>query len=161
MKMNNNYIASGVSSILKSDNLVSNDYKPDSNLNLNQTEVITRGTSDTGNTKEVWFYDLRTNMPSFGKTNPLSIKHFAAFEKAFKAENRHTVNDERFNVFTREQIVEKNNSLDLGLIRDDSTLDYDNLPDPIESGEKVIIQLKEAIDLMQSVVDELKSLENG
>ena len=126
-----------------------------------KTNVLffTRGTYDTGNTKEVWFYDLRTNMPSFGKTNPLSIKHFADFEKAFEAENRHAVNDERFNVFTREQIAEKNNSLDLGLIRDDSTLDYDNLPDPIESGEEVIAQLKEAIDLMQSVVDELKSLE--
>ena len=121
--------------------------------------IFTRGTYDTGNTKEVWFYDLRTNMPSFGKTNPLSIKHFADFEKAFEAENRHTVNDERFNVFTREQIAEKNNNLDLGLIRDDSTLDYDNLPNPIESGEEVISQLKEAIDLMQSVVDELKSLE--
>ena len=34
-------------------------------------------------------------------------------------------------------------------------LDYDNLPDPIKS----IAQLKEAIDLMQSVFDELKSLE--
>ena len=90
----------------------------------------------------------------------MSVKHFVDFEKAFEAENRHTVNDERFNVFTREQITEKNNSLDLGLIRDDSTLDYDNLPDPIESGEEVIAQLKEAIDLMQSVVDELKSLEN-
>lgn len=38
-----------------------------------KTNVLffTRGKSDKGNTKEVWFYDLRTNMPSFGKTTPL------------------------------------------------------------------------------------------
>ena len=30
-----------------------------------------RGRTDHNNTEEVWFYDLRTNMPSFGKTNPL------------------------------------------------------------------------------------------
>lgn len=34
-----------------------------------KTNVLffTRGTTDKDNTKEVWFYDLRTNMPSFGK----------------------------------------------------------------------------------------------
>lgn len=38
-----------------------------------KTNVLffTRGKTDKDNTKEVWFYDLRTNMPSFGKTNPL------------------------------------------------------------------------------------------
>ena len=46
---------------------------------------ITRGTTDKDNTKEVWFYDLRTNMPSFGKTNPLKQEHFADFMKAYEA----------------------------------------------------------------------------
>ena len=73
-------------------------------------------------------------MPSFGKTNPLKIEHFAGFEAAFEAAGRHAIRDERWSVFTREQIVEKGNSLDLGLIRDDSVVDYADLPDPIESG---------------------------
>ena len=60
---------------------------------------------------------------------------------------------------TREQIAEKGNSLDLGLIRDDSIVDYEDLPDPIESGEEAIAQLEEAVDLLQSVVNELKSLQ--
>ena len=45
------------------------------------------------------------------------------------------------------------------LYRDDSIVDYDDLPDPIESGEEAIAQLEEAIDLLQSVVNELKSLQ--
>ena len=118
-----------------------------------------RGTTEKNNTKEVWFYDLRTNMQTFGKTKTLKEEHFEDFIKAYIAEDRTKVPDERFTCFTREQIKEKNNSLDLGLIRDDSILDYDDLQDPIESGEEVIAKLEEAVDLIQSVVKELRSLE--
>lgn len=129
-----------------------------------KTNVLffTRGTSDHNNTSEVWFYDLRTNMPSFGKTNPLKAEHFDDFKKAYTAGDRYAIKDERWSVYTFDQISEKgkNHSLDLGLIRDDSVLDYNDLPDPIESGEECIAQLEEAVDLLQSVVKELKSLES-
>lgn len=129
-----------------------------------KTNVLffTRGTTDKDNTKEVWFYDLRTNMPSFGKTNPLKPEHFDGFKAAYTAEDRHSISDERWSCYTYEQIAEegKAHSLDLGLIRDDSVLDYDDLPDPIESGEECIAQLEEAVDLLMSVVKELKSLES-
>ena len=126
-----------------------------------KTNVLffTRGKTDKDNTKEVWFYDLRTNMPSFGKTNPLKKEHFTDFEKAYEASDRHAIKDERWSVFPREEIAEKGNSLDLGLIKDDSIVDYDDLPDPIESGEEAIAMLSEAMDLLQSVVNELKSLQ--
>ena len=125
-----------------------------------KTNVLffTRGTTDKDNTREVWFYDLRTNMPSFGKTNPLKYDHFKDFITAYTADDRHSVEDERWNVFTREELV---GSLDKGLIRDDSVLDYDDLPDPITSGEECIAQLEEAVDLLMSVVKELKSLESS
>lgn len=125
-----------------------------------KTNVLffTRGKADKGNTQEVWFYDLRTNIPSFGKTSPLKMEHFADFEAAFESADRRVVQDERWSVYTREQIAQKENSLDLGLIRDDSVVDYDDLPDPIESGEEAIAQLEEAVDLLQSVVNELKAL---
>lgn len=126
-----------------------------------KTNVLffTRGQTDKGNTKEVWFYDLRTNMPSFGKTTPLKTEHFADFEKAYEAEDRRAVQDERWSVFTREQIAEKGNSLDLGLIRDDSVLDYNDLPDPADSAEEAAANLEEVVDLLMSVVKELRALE--
>lgn len=125
-----------------------------------KTNVLffTRGTTDKDNTNEVWFYDLRTNMPSFGKTNPLKYEHFNDFITAYTSEDRHAVQDARWNVFTREKL---GNTLDKGLVRDDSILDYDDLPDPIESGEECIAQLEEALDLLMSVVKELKSLESS
>lgn len=126
-----------------------------------KTNVLffTRGRTDKGNTKEVWFYDLRTNMPSFGKTTPLKPEHFDDFVAAYTAEDRRAVTDERWSVFTREQIEAKGNSLDLGLIRDDSVLDYNELPDPIESAEEAVANLEEAVDLLMSVVKELKALQ--
>ena len=128
-----------------------------------KTNVLffTRATNDQGNTKEVWFYDLRTNMPSFGKTNPLKKEDFDGFIKAYTAKDRHSVVDERWSCFTTEQIGAegKNHSLDLGLIRDDSVLDYNDLPNPLESVEECIGKLEEAVDILQSVAKELKSLE--
>lgn len=126
-----------------------------------KTNVLffTRGQSEKDNTNEVWFYDLRTNMPSFGKTSPLTEAHFDGFIAAYTADDRSAVSDERFSCFSRAQIKDKNDSLDLGLIRDDSIIDYEDMPDPIESGEEVVAKLEEAVDLIQSVLKELRSLE--
>ena len=124
-----------------------------------KTNVLffTRGTSDQGNTKEVWFYDLRTNMPSFGKTHPLKREDFAGFIKAYEAADRHSVEDERWHSYTREEIAAKDDSLDLGLIKDDSIIDYEDLPDPVESAESAIASLREAAKLLQEVADELRA----
>ena len=126
-----------------------------------KTNVLffTRGKTDENNTKEVWFYDLRTNMPSFGKTNQLKKEHFADFIKAYEASDRTKIKEERWNCFTRDQIAAKGNSLDLGLIRDESILDYEDLPDPIESAQNCIDQLEMAADLIKDVVRELKKTE--
>ena len=126
-----------------------------------KTNVLffTRGTSDKGNTKEVWFYDLRTNMPSFGKTTPLKKEHFADFEKAYEAEDRHAVQDKRWSVFTRKEIEEKGNIFDCGLIEDNSVIKYEDLPNPADSAEEAAASLEEAVDLLMSVVKELRALE--
>lgn len=127
-----------------------------------KTNVLffTRGTEDKGNTKDIWFYDLRTNMKNFNKGNALKESHFDEFVKAYTAEDREAVQDERWNKFTREQIREKNDNLDLGLIKDDSILDYEDLPDPIESAEEAVSKLEEATDLLMSVIKELRALES-
>ena len=123
-----------------------------------KTNVLffTRGTTEKGNTKEVVFYDLRTNQEGFGKTRPLRKSDFEEFIAGYNDPDKRK--GERWSKFTREEIEKHEDSLDLGLIRDDSIKDYDELPDPIESGEEAIAQLEEAVDLLQSVVNELKAL---
>lgn len=124
-----------------------------------------RGKTDKGNTKEVWYYDLRTNMRSFGKTSPLRREDFTGFEAAYAAEDRSAVQDERWHVFFRDEIRKRDNdgnetnSLDIGLIRDDSMVDYDDLPDPIESAEEAVNKLQDAIGLLNEIITSLKSYE--
>ncbi|QQD80975.1 N-6 DNA methylase [Bacillus siamensis] len=126
-----------------------------------KTNVLffTRGTTDQDNTKDVWVYDLRTNMSSFGKRNQLTMAHFENFMKAYVAEDRSKIEDERWNVFTREDIAKKDDSLDIGLIADESLSSYDNLPDPIASAEEAIVKLQQAMDLLSEVVEELRAVE--
>ena len=124
-----------------------------------KTNVLffSRGKTEKGNTTEVTFYDLRTNMDSFGKTRTLRHEDFAEFIEGYNDPSKRT--GERWSKFTREEIeTTYGDSLDLGLIKDDSIIDADELPDPIESGEEAIAQLEEAVDLLKSVVRELKAL---
>ena len=77
-----------------------------------KTNVLffTRGETDKGNTKAVWVYDLRANMPPFGKRT-MTRAHFAEFEKAFgddpsaarPAQRIDTGEAGRFRRFTRDR----------------------------------------------------------
>lgn len=102
---------------------------------------------------------MRTNMVNFGKRTPFTEKYFEGFIAAYNAENRLLVKDERFSMFTRESIASKGDNLDIGLISDDSLSSYDNLPAPIESAEEAIEKLKQAISLLNEVVDDLRAIE--
>ena len=123
-----------------------------------KTNVLffTKGKTDQDNTKDIWVYDLRTNITSFGKRNQLTMAHFEDFMKAYVSKDRVQIEDERWNMFSREEIAKKNDNLDVGLIADDSLSLYENLPDPIESAEITISKLQQAIHLLDEVVKELE-----
>ncbi len=118
---------------------------------------FTRGSTDLGNTKEVWVYDLRTDMPSFGKRNPLTLAHFRNFIKAYLAPDRSKVVDKRWNRYARAEITEQGDRLDLGLIsgkalviKSGSTL--------TQMAREVMEKLQRASTLFQEVVKELRRL---
>lgn len=115
-----------------------------------------RGNTEKGNTKEVFFYDLRTNMPSLGKTHPLTESHFKEFEDTFNATKKEKLKLERWNIFTRDEIRKKGDSLDLGLIKDDSVISQEDLPNPVESADEAIAKLEQASDLLAMVIKELQ-----
>ena len=56
-----------------------------------------------------------------------------------------------------DEIIKKDYSLDLGLIKDESLLDIEALPNPILNTNETIEKLEEAIDLLKLVVNELKN----
>lgn len=85
-----------------------------------RTNVLffTRGVSDdSNNTKEVWIYDLRSDIPRFGKRTPLERSHFKQFERAYGAkpdgtsQRKGKADESRFRCFTREDIRGRGNNL--------------------------------------------------
>lgn len=131
-----------------------------------KTNVLffTRGQTDDGNTKQVWVYDLRANMPAFGKRTPLTHAHFAEFEKCYgkKADGTSKRTDQgeegRFRCFTREQIAKGADSLDLKWLKDEESGNHEELPEP----EEIAALIRERLQTAMEEMDALTSiLENG
>ncbi len=128
-----------------------------------KTNVLffTRGEKDKGNTKVVWFFDMRTNTPSFGKRTPLTRGHFVEFEKAFgddpygKSKRRDGGDAGRFRKFTREEITKRGDNLDVAWLKDDSVTDHADLPEPDEIVAEIVSQLRIAQEEMQAIQEEL------
>ena len=124
-----------------------------------KTNVLffTRGKKDKGNTKKVWVYDMRTNMPSFGKRNPLTLDHFKAFIAAFgkspygRSKRKDQGETGRFRCFTREQITKRNDSLDISWLQDDSVRNGNDLGEPADIAEEILAQLDLATKEMQEL----------
>lgn len=125
---------------------------------------------DTGNTKNVWIYDMRANMPSFGKRTQFIASYFDDFIQCFgkdkdgespREELPPTTNDDgkeiepRWKCFTREQITERGDSLDISWIKDDDVVDAADLPEPDELAGEAMSELTEALrelnDLMEAL----------
>jgi len=115
-----------------------------------------RGKTDTNNTKDVWVYDLRANMPKFGKRTPLTPKHFEAFEKAYESRKRKDEGEEgRFRCFSREYIAEHDNSLDISWIKDDSLEDAADLPTPDILATEAMEELTGAMNDLEMLMGQL------
>lgn len=116
-----------------------------------------RGLSDRGNTEGVWFYDLRTDMPSFGKRTPLALEHFTGFEAAYTASERSGVNDSRWMYLTRDEIRDKDDNLDLGLMQIAAEQVDWSTYDPAAQVNDAAKLLEEATDLLRSLAADLQA----
>jgi type I restriction enzyme M protein len=121
-----------------------------------------RGKTDKENTKAVWVYDMRANMPAFGKTRPLTVEDFADFEKAYGSDpngggkRKDTGEDGRWRCFTREQIKSRNYNLDIGWLRDTEAEAEAQLTDPDDIAAAIIGHLKAALEDVETLSDELE-----
>ena len=132
-----------------------------------KTNVLffTRGNTDKGNTKEVWVYDLRTNMPAFGKRTQLTREHFAEFETAFGNDplgnpknlkkRKDTGEEGRFRRFSREWIAERGESLDISWLKDESENGADELPEPATLAQEALGELEAAMEELRGILEEL------
>ncbi|WP_316862850.1 N-6 DNA methylase [uncultured Cohaesibacter sp.] len=128
-----------------------------------KTNVIflTRGTTDSKNTDEVWVYDLRAQMPKFGKTNQLTETHFAEFIKAFGGDALgHERGDNqgeegRWRCFTREEISARGDNLDISWLREAEEEAEDGLTEPEDIAASILEHLQAAMIEIEALSAEL------
>ena len=129
-----------------------------------KTNVLffTKGRKETGNTKETWVYDLRANMPSFGKTSPLKREHFAEFEKAYgknpdgSSKRKDQGEKGRFRCFDISEIKKREYNLDISWLRDESVTHADELPEPDVIAEEIMASLKKASEAFTKIASNMK-----
>ncbi len=138
-------------------------YAPGVNTNV---MFFTRGKTEKDNTNTVWIYDMRTNMPRFGKLTPLKHEHFIDFEIAYgknsDGSSKRSSSDskqDRWKSFTMDQIKDNNYKLDLlKWLKDRSSEITGKSSEPVELVNDAIAELEEAVDYLNLVIQEI---ENG
>ena len=117
-------------------------------------------------TKEVWFYDFRTNVHFTLKKNPLNLEDLSDFISCYKSNNinkrKETYHPEnnpegKWRKFSYQEIIERDKtSLDISWVKDKSLTDLDNLPDPDVLAEEIIENLQAGIECFKEIMLNLK-----
>jgi type I restriction enzyme M protein len=112
-------------------------------------------------TKEVWFYDYRTNIHHTQKKKPLRYEDLKEFIDCYNPLDRHKrkevwsedKNPEgRWRKFSYEQIVARDKtSLDIFWLKDKSLADLDNLPEPEVLAEEIVQNIEAALNSFKEV----------
>lgn len=125
-------------------------------------------------TTETWVYDLRTNIPSFGKRTPFTENYLFGFEKVYctgadslvsriEGEWSNTISSQEKNLensrwrkFNREWIRDqKSDSLDISWLKDYEAVDAANLPEPHVLVSEVMSELVQVFIELDSLMHAL------
>ena len=113
-------------------------------------------------TKEIWYYDYRTNVHHTLKRKPMRFEDLAEFIQCYNPANRHTRKetwhaeknpDGRWRKYSYADIIARDKtSLDLFWLKDKSLADLDNLPDPKDLAEEIVENLEAGLNNFRTVV---------
>jgi type I restriction enzyme M protein len=131
-----------------------------------KTNVIffTRSTEEAPRkdaTKAVWIYDLRSQAPSYGKTNPFCRADLDEFVAVFGDDPLGTTprqdqgSEGRFRRFTRKQIAERDDNLDITWLKDTSADAEHGLDTPEDIAEAIEGHLATALAEVRALLGEL------
>ena len=117
-------------------------------------------------TKEVWYYDYRTNIHHTLKKKPMRYEHLSDFIECYNPRNRHrrkaTWDEQdapggRWRSYGYEELTARDKtSLDVFWLKDKSLVDLDNLPEPDELAEQIIENLEAGLDSFREMLAGLR-----
>jgi len=137
-------------------------YKP--GVKANVIFFDNRPASKNPQTKEVWFYDFRTNKHFTLKKNTLKFEDMKEFIACYNPANRHnrkeTWSDNnpegRWRKFTYQDILTRDKtSLDIFWLKDKSLTDFENLPEPDLLAEEIIENIQSSLESFKSIISKL------
>ena len=113
-------------------------------------------------TKEVWFYDYRTNVHHTPKKSPMGLQHLEDFIKLYNTDNldkrKETWSEDneegRWRKYSYEEIISRDKtSLDIFWIKDKSLTDLDNLPDPDILANEIIENIESGLNSFREIME--------
>ncbi|WP_339883580.1 class I SAM-dependent DNA methyltransferase [Polaribacter vadi] len=116
-------------------------------------------------TKEIWYYDYRTNVRHTPKKNPLRFEDLSDFIECFSAENKkkreETWSDEnengRWRKYTYKELLARDKTnLDIFWLKDASLIDLDNLPEPEILLDEIIENIESALVSFKSIKESIE-----
>lgn len=118
-------------------------------------------------TKEIWYYDYRTNVHHTLKKNPLKLSDLKDFIDCYNPENRHKREeifhpennpDGRWRKFDYEEIINRDKtSLDITWVKDSSLADLENLPNPDDLAEEIVENLEAGLASFKAIIGSLSA----
>src|SRR5580692_190721 len=113
-------------------------------------------------TKEIWYYDYRTNVHHTLKKKTMRFDDLSDFIKCYNPADRHkrketwnakTNPEGRWRKFSDEELKARDKtSLDVFWLRDKSLTDLDNLPEPGQLAEEIIENLEAGLNSFKEVL---------
>jgi hypothetical protein len=118
-------------------------------------------------TKEVWFYDYRTNVHHTPKKNPMQFEHLKEFIELYNGSNinkrQETWSEEnpdgRWRKYSYEDIIARDKtSLDVFWLKDKSLTDLDNLPDPDILASEIIENIEAGLNSFKEIMETINGV---
>lgn len=116
-------------------------------------------------TKEIWYYDYRTNIHHTLKKKPLRFDDLSEFIGCYNPKNRHVRQETwheannpegRWRKFSYEQVIARDKtSLDIFWLKDKSLADLDNLPEPDVLADEIIENIEAALSSFKAITNRL------
>ncbi len=111
-------------------------------------------------TEAVWIYDFRAGLATYGKTNQLKGSDFDDFVRAFgddpngAAKRKDQGEQGRFRRFSRKEIADRNDNLDITWLRDEEEESEEGLTEPDDIAAAILRHLRAAMDEVEAVAGE-------
>ena len=115
-------------------------------------------------TKDIWFYDYRTNIHHTPKKRTMTMQHLEDFINLYNLDNlakrKETWSEEkdegRWRKYSYEDIIARDKtSLDIFWIKDKSLTDLDNLPDPDILANEIIENIESGLSCFKEIMESI------